>query len=513
MMPFREHPRPRDWIGFMAMVVGMFMAILDIQIVSSSITEIQAGLAASPDEAAWVQTSYLIAEIVMLPLSGWLSRALSTRVLYVMSALGFTLCSALCASAHSLGEMILWRALQGFIGGAMIPTVFATAFLMFPPRLRLRVQVLVSLCATLAPTIGPTLGGWLTDTFSWHWVFLVNLGPGLIVAVLVWALMDIDRPDLALLKRLDWIGLLSMAAFLGSLEYVLEEGNRWDWFDDPDIRAFAILSAAGGVVFLWRMLTAEDPLVDLRPLGNRNFLMCYLLMGVIGVGLYGAVYVVPLFFSEVRGFSSYQIGVAMLATGVAQFFTGPISGRVAAHVDMRYMATFGLICFAFSCWWLASLTNLSGTWEILGPQALRGFALMFLFVPANQLSFGTLPPHMLKNASGLFNTMRNLGGAIGIALLGTLLTNRTQVHWLHLAENVTWARPMVPGQLARMTQLLEMKLGPSGAQALLPELAQLVQREALVQAFNDVVLVMGLCFVAGIPLTLLLRRPGPPRQH
>ena len=509
MISPREQPRLRDWIGFMSMVVGMFMAILDIQIVSSSIAEIQAGLAASPDEAAWVQTSYLIAEIVMLPLSGWLSRALSTRVLYVGSALGFTLASALCASAHSLGEMILWRALQGFIGGAMIPTVFATAFLMFPPRYRLRVQVLVSLCATLAPTIGPTLGGWLTDSFSWHWVFLVNLVPGVAVAGAVWALMDIDRPDLALLRRLDWIGLVSMAAFLGSLEYVLEEGNRWDWFDDPDIRRFALLSAAGCAVFLWRMLTAEDPLVDLRPLGDRNFLMCYLLMGVIGVGLYGAVYIVPLFFAEVRGFNSYQIGVAMLATGAVQFFTGPISGRVAAHVDMRYMATFGLICFALSCWWMASLTNLSGTWEIVGPQGLRGFALMFLFVPVNQLCFGTLPPHMLKNAAGLFNTMRNLGGAIGIALLGTLLTNRTQFHWLHLAEQVTWSRPSVPGQIAQMTRLLEQKMGPMGAQAVLPELAKLVEREALVQAFNDVLLAMALCFVVAIPLSLLLRRPGP----
>jgi DHA2 family multidrug resistance protein len=215
----------RDWVGFMSMVLGMFMAILDIQIVSSSITYIQAGLSASLDEAAWVQTSYLVAEIVMIPLSGWLSRALSTRVLYTLSALGFTLFSALCASATSLGEMILWRALQGFIGGAMIPTVFATAFLMFPGRRRTQIQVLISLTATLAPTIGPTLGGWLTEAFSWHWVFLINLPVGLAVAISVWTFIDIDRPEFGLLRRFDYFGLVLMATFLGSLEYVLEESR------------------------------------------------------------------------------------------------------------------------------------------------------------------------------------------------------------------------------------------------------------------------------------------------
>lgn len=503
------HPRLRDWLGFMSMVVGMFMAILDIQIVSSSMTEIQAGLSASPDEAAWVQTSYLVAEIVMIPLSGWLSRAFSTRVLYVASALGFTLFSALCASAGSMGEIIVWRALQGFIGGAMIPTVFATAFLMFPGRERMRVQVLVSLCATMAPTIGPTLGGWLTDTFSWHWIFLINLPVGLAVAGAVWALIDIDRPDPSLLQRFDWWGLVLMAAFLGSLEYVLEEGNRWDWFDDRSIQVFALVSTVGGVLFLHRMLTHPEPLVDLRPLRDRNFALCCLLMAVIGVGLYGAVYIVPLFLSQVRQFNSYQIGVAMLATGAVQFVTGPISGRVGSMMDLRRMAALGVVCFGVSCWWLATLTHLSGTWEIMGAQGLRGFALMFLFLPVNQLSLGTLPREMLKNASGLFNTMRNLGGAVGIALLGTLLTTRTHVHWLHLAENVTWSRPAVTQEVTLMTQLFTQKLGPSGAGAVVRELGGLVQREAAVLAFNDVLLVMGLCFFLALPATLLLRRPGP----
>src|SRR5262249_38392033 len=221
-----------QWSGFMAMVLGMFMAILDIQIVSASISDIQTGLAASHDEASWVQTSYLIAEIVMIPLSGWLSRLLSTRILFVISALGFTVFSALCAYADNLGSMIVFRAAQGFIGGAMIPTVFATTFLLFSDQKRTQMSVLIGLTATMAPTIGPTLGGWLTEQFSWHWLFLINVPVGLLVSAVVWRCPDVDRPNWSLRHNFDMIGLALMALFLGTLEYVLEEGNRWDWFQD-----------------------------------------------------------------------------------------------------------------------------------------------------------------------------------------------------------------------------------------------------------------------------------------
>ncbi|HSU06004.1 MAG TPA: DHA2 family efflux MFS transporter permease subunit, partial [Acetobacteraceae bacterium] len=255
----------------MAMVVGMFMAILDIQIVSASITDIQAGLAASPDEAAWVQTSYLIAEIVMIPLSGWLSRLLSTRILFVLSALGFTVFSLLCAGATNLGAMVVFRAAQGFLGGAMIPTVFATTFLLFPDEQRTRMSVVIGLTATLAPTIGPTLGGWLTENYSWHWLFLINVPVGAAVAAAVWAWLDIDRPDWSLARGFDLTGLLLMAVFLGALEYVLEEGERWDWFQDDTIFWAGLVSGTCGLLFFWRMLTRTDPLVELRAFRNANF--------------------------------------------------------------------------------------------------------------------------------------------------------------------------------------------------------------------------------------------------
>ncbi len=251
----RRKVTAREWAGFMSMVLGMFMAILDIQIVSASLAEIQSGLSASADEASWVQTSYLIAEIVMIPLSGWMSRLLSTRILFTISAAGFALFSALCAIATTLPEMILFRAAQGFIGGAMIPTVFATTYLLFPPSRRAHVSVLIGLTATLAPTVGPTVGGWLTQTFSWHWLFLINVPIGAAIALLVWNLLDIDKPNWALRNSFDWRGLGYLAAFLGTLEYVMEEGPRWDWLQDETVRNLSFICVISGVRYFHRMLT------------------------------------------------------------------------------------------------------------------------------------------------------------------------------------------------------------------------------------------------------------------
>jgi DHA2 family multidrug resistance protein len=329
----------------------------------------------------------------------------------------------------------------------------------------------------------------------------------------VWTFIDIDRPDLGLLRRFDWFGLVLMAAFLGSLEYVLEEGNRDDWFSDDSIRTFSLLSAVAAVLFLWRMLSRPEPLVDLRALADRNFGLGCLFMGVIGVGLYGAVYIVPLFLAQVRQYDAFETGKAMFATGIAMLLTGPIAASASNLMDLRRMTAFGLFFFGISCWWLAHLTSLSGTWEIMGAQALRGFALMFLFLPVNQISLGTLPPVALKNASGLFNTMRNLGGAVGIATLGTLATNRTAVHSLHLHEQVGWGRSAATGALANMTHLLTAAKGAGAPLAALKELALLVQREALTLAYNDVLLVMGLCFFAALPLTFLLTRPRAASAH
>jgi DHA2 family multidrug resistance protein len=498
----------RQWAGFMAMVVGMFMAILDIQIVSASISDIQAGLAASPDEAAWVQTSYLIAEIVMIPLSGWLSRLLSTRVLFVASAAGFTLFSLLCAWASSLGEMVVFRAAQGFIGGAMIPTVFATTYLLFPGEKRTQMSVVIGLTATLAPTIGPTLGGWLTQQFSWHWLFLINVPVGAVVAATVWTCLDIDKPNFSLRRNFDLIGLLLMATFLGTLEYVLEEGERWDWFQDETIAWCGVISAVTGVLFFWRMLVRNDPMVELRAFTNANFAFGSVFSFVLGIGLYGSVYLIPLFLGRVRGYDSLQIGETMFVTGATMFLSAPLAGQLARRIDLRVMLAFGLIAFGGGIWWMAHLTVDSAFWELFGPQALRGASMMFIMLPVNQIALGRLPPAALKNASGLYNLMRNLGGAVGLALINTVATSRLAAHTQHLNEQVTWSRPGAMGYISNLTEAMTAAKSGNASLAALKQVALMVQQQALTLAYNDVLLLMAGTFFVALPLVFLLAKPS-----
>jgi DHA2 family multidrug resistance protein len=504
----------RQWAGFFAMVVGMFMAILDIQIVASSLSEIQAGIAASADEISWVQTSYLIAEVVMIPLSGFLSRLLSTRLLFTISAAGFTAASVACAFAGGIESMIAFRALQGFIGGAMIPTVFAAAFILFPGRAS--VGVLVGLVATMAPTIGPTLGGWVTQLASWHWLFLVNVVPGLAVTVAVWTLVDIDRPNWSLLKGFDALGAVLMALFLGSLEYVMEEGPRNDWLDDGAIVVFAVIAALAGALFFWRVLFYARPIVDLRAFRDRNFAIGCFYSFALGVGLYGSVYLLPLFLARIRGYNSLQIGLVMIVTGACQFLSAPLAGALSKKLDPRVLLAIGLALFGTGVWANSFLTNQSSFWELLLPQALRGVSLMLCFLPINMLALGTLPPDEVKNASGLYNLMRNLGGAIGLALINTVLIDRYALHQSRLAEHVNAANPAVQGFLDQVTERFAGAGLPDAGGAAWRLLADLVGREAMVLTFNDALLVMASVFAVALLLMPLVRKPreaAPAEAH
>jgi DHA2 family multidrug resistance protein len=499
----------RRVVGFVFMVVGMFMAILDIQIVSSSITKIQAGLSASADEISWVQTSYLIAEVVMIPMSGWLSRLMSTRYLFVASAAGFTIMSFFCATATSIEQMIVYRALQGFLGGAMIPTVFASAYgNVFPPEKRGQISVIIGLVATLAPTIGPTLGGYLTDTFSWHWLFLINIVPGVVVISAVWLLVDLDEPDWSLLRAFDGWGAGLMAVFLGSLEYVLEEGPRNDWLNDNTIWWMTVVCTIAGTFFLARVLTHENPIVDLRSYRNLNFALGSVLSLFLGVALYGLTYLYPLFLAQVRNLSALQIGEAMLITGVCQFLSAPIAGILTQKVDIRYLIAYGFGMLA-----LANYLMLGITWEwdfgeFFIPQAVRGLGLMFCIVPINALALGTLPQAQLKNASGLYNLMRNLGGAIGLAVINTVLINRLDFHKSRLREAIVPGRPVVDDTLTGLGHQMSGVLGSDGNLAAVKQLYGLMTREATVLAFADCFFVLMICFAAMLLTLPIVKRPG-----
>ncbi len=497
----------RKLFAFLCMVFGMFMAILDIQIVSASLAEIQAGVSASADEISWVQTAYLIAEVIMIPLSGTLSRVLSTRWMFAASAAGFTIMSFMCATSTSIGEMIVYRALQGFIGGGMIPTVFASAYTIFPPQRRGAITPLIGLVATLAPTIGPTVGGYLTDLFSWHWLFLVNVIPGIFVTVATFTLVDFDEPQLEQFKTFDWAGLGFMAGFLGLLEYVLEEGPTNDWFQDQGILLGAIVCGVCAVLFFWRALTARNPIVDLYAFGNRNFSGGCTFSFVMGIGLYGLTYLYPVYLGRVRGYSALQIGETMFVTGICMFVMAPVVGRMMTRIDPRIMMAAGFAGFGLGTWWASYITKDWDFWELLVPQILRGVSLMTCMIPVNNIALGTLPPQRLKNASGLFNLTRNLGGAVGLAVINTVLNDRWDLHIARLHEKVTWSRNVANETLARMTQAMG-SLGSDAELGGLRRTAGLVRQQALVMSFGDVFLALTFLFVSLAFVTPLIRRPA-----
>ncbi|KAB1074099.1 DHA2 family efflux MFS transporter permease subunit [Methylobacterium planeticum] len=495
------------------MCVGFFIALLDIQIVSASLKDIGGGLSASPDEVASVQTSYLIAEIIVIPMSGFLARVMSTRWLFCVSAAGFTAASLLCGWAWDIESMIAFRALQGFLGGSMIPTVFTTAFAFFPGRKMVVAAATIGALSSLAPTLGPTIGGWITDHYSWHWLFFVNLVPGLFVAIVVPRMVRIDEPEPALIRSADWLGIALMGVFLGCLEYTLEEGPRWNWMEDPTIRATAWTSGLAGLGFLWRSLSYAQPIVDLTALKSRNFALGCFFSFVTGIGIFATIYLTPLFLGRVRGFSALQIGLAVFSTGVFQVMAIPVYAVLARRVDLRWLMMFGLGLFGLSMWSFTPITHEWGWHELLWPQAMRGFAQQFAVAPTVTLTLGGLAPHKLKLASGLFNLMRNLGGAIGIAACATILNDRTNLHFLRIAEHLNAANPAMTTLLQRsQARNAALFVGdPAHAHATsLRQLWSLAFREAQTMTYADAFVVITACFALATALVPLMRKVAPP---
>jgi DHA2 family multidrug resistance protein len=508
-------PTTASWLKsllpFVVMCVGMFIALLDIQIVASSLQDIGGGLSAAQDQIGWVQTAYLIAEIVMIPLSGWLTRVFSTRWLFAASAAGFTVASLLCGLAWNIESMIVFRAFQGFCGASMIPTVFTSSFHYFQGPRRVYSAAVIGTIASIAPTLGPVIGGWITDTLNWHWLFYVNLVPGAAVAILAALLVRIDEPDWTLLKAADYPGIALMALALGTLEYVLEEGSRWNWFDDATIRECACIAAGAGLVFVVRSLTFARPVVDLRALADRNFALGCFLSFVTGIGIFSTIYLTPLFLGYVRGFSAWQTGLAIFSTGAASLVGVPAYLLLARKIDLRWLMMFGLALFGLAMWSFSLITSEWGGGELLMPQILRGFPQVFAVAPAVNLGLGSLPPERLKYASGLFNMMRNLGGAVGIAACGAILNARTNAHFDRIAAHLTPTNGPMERLLAALAHRYAALPGglDGGHVAALKALWQLAYREASTLAFADAFRAIMLAFIAAAALVPLLRRAAP----
>jgi MFS transporter, DHA2 family, multidrug resistance protein len=506
-------------VPFIVMCFGGFMALLDIQIVASSLQNIGGGLSAAQDEISWVQTAYLIAEIIVIPLSGWLTQVFSTRWLFTASAAGFTATSILCGIAWDIHSMILFRALQGALGASMIPIVFTSSLYYFQGTRRVYSAAVVGSIASVAPTLGPIIGGWITDTWNWHWLFYVNLAPGIAITLLVPFLVDIDKPDLRLLKDADYPGIVLMAISLGTLEYVLEEGTRWNWFDDSTIRTCAYIAGISGVLFIARSLTFARPVVDLRALTNRNFALGCFLSFVTGVGIFSTIYLTPLFLGYVRGFSAWQTGLAIFSTGAASLIGVPIYIVLAKKFDIRWLMMLGLASFGLAMWSYTFITHDWGADQLLIPQILRGLPQVFAVAPAVNLGLGSLPPDRLKYASGLFNMMRNLGGAVGIALCGAIINAKTNFHFVAIASNLTPANGAMTRFLAEMEQRYGSLPGnlQAGHTAALKQLWELAYREASTLAYADAFRAIMIAFVVATLLVPLLRNvaptPAPAQSH
>ncbi len=391
-------PTAKKIFAFASMCVGMFIALIDIQIVSASLRDIGGGLSAGDDETVWVQTSYLIAEIIIIPLSGWLARVMSTRWLFAASAAGFTLMSLLCGWAWNIQSMIAFRALQGLAGGSMIPLVFTTAFAFFQGKQRVIAAATIGGLASLAPTLGPTVGGWITENYNWHWLFFINVVPGIYIAVAVPLLVKVDSADPTLLRGADYLSILLLALSLGCLEYTLEEGPRWGWFDDATLTTTAWVALLCGVAFVIRTLRHPQPVMDLRALQDRTFsLGCYFSF-MAGVGIFATIYLTPLYLGSVRGFSALEIGLAVFSTGLFQVMSIPFYSWLANRVDLRWLLMAGLIGFAVSMYSFVPITHDWGADQLLLPQAFRGLAQQFAVAPTVTLTLGSLPPARLKLA-------------------------------------------------------------------------------------------------------------------
>jgi DHA2 family multidrug resistance protein len=415
------------WSGFVLMCLGMFMAILDIQVVATSLPTIQDALAISRDAMSWIQTAYLISEIIAIPLTGWLTRVLTLRWLFVAAISLFTLASVGCAFSGNFLTLVSFRVLQGFAGGTLIPAVFSAVFLLFPIRLHPVATTMAGIMAVLAPTIGPVVGGWITETYSWHWLFLINVAPGVIAAAATPFLLPRARTCFARLATLDGYSLALMAISLASLEVGLKQAPHDGWFSLLCSSLF-LLSVGAAIGFAVRTLKAAHPLIELSTLRIRPFAIGCALSFCLGVGLFGSVYLMPVFLAYVRHHDAFEIGTIMLVTGVSQLVTAPIAGALESRLDPRLLSGAGFALFALGLGCSAMQSRVADFDEMFWPQVLRGVAIMFCLLPPTRLALGALTEAEVPDASGLFNLMRNLGGAIGIALIDTILYGRTGGH-------------------------------------------------------------------------------------
>jgi DHA2 family multidrug resistance protein len=492
----------RKWLGFAGLCIAMFMAVLDIQIVITSLGVIQEALDIGADRMSWIQTSYLIAEIVTIPLTGLLMRVMSLRKLVIVAISLFTAASIGCAMSTGFNMLISFRVLQGMAAGVLMPIVFTAVFLLFRPGAQQALAtVLAGVVAVIAPSMGPIIGGLITENFSWHWLFLINVGPGLLTVVLALACLPREPMQLKLLRNLDVTSLIFVAISLAALEIGLKEAPDQGWLSPVTLALFATFAA-----LMWLTVTRPGPVIDFSLFRERNLAYGCGLSLILGIGLYGSVYLVPVFLSLVRYMGPVEIGMVVLVTGLAQLVSAPLSVLLDRVLPARLLSMIGFGLFAVGLLMSGFETRQSGYDELFWAQVVRGVALGLCIVPVTRFALGFLPLDRVSDASGLYNLSRALGGVIGIALIDTVLFSRSAEHADRIKDMMT-ADPQAAARLLQITpDELPDPADPMGFLGVMDT----VQEAAVTMAVNEAWLMMGGLTCLAL---ILLWRLGPIREE
>jgi DHA2 family multidrug resistance protein len=505
-----DRASPVVWISIVAAMIGAFMAILNIQITNASLLNIEGGIGTGVDNGSWISTSYLIGEIVVIPLTDYLSRVFSFRKIMLVHATLFAIFSVACAFTHDLPSMIAMRGLQGYFGGVLIPMAFTLVFTRLPKGQQPIGLAMFALAVTFAPAIGPTIGGYLTENYGWQTIFFVNVIPTAVMVTTLFFTLERQPMQLKLLAEGDWFGIVTMAVGLSALQAVLEEGNKDDWFGSPFIVKLAITAAISLSLFIANELIVEKPLLRLRLLTNRNFGMGTIAAVFLGFGLFGSIYLLPAYLGQVQGYNAEQIGNVLAWTGLPQLILIPLVPKLMQRIDARYLAALGLMLFAYSSFMNTTMSlDYSGD-QFWIPNIIRAIGQALTLAPLSNVSLGSVAPQDAAAASGISNMMRNLGGAIGTAVLATIVTKREQFHSNIIGQSVDLGREEVRSRIAGLTNyfLSHGVADPTTAHAqAIVALGKLVKRQALVLGFSDTFMVLGVVLLLSAAAILMTRKP------
>jgi MFS transporter, DHA2 family, multidrug resistance protein len=497
------------WIAVLAAMIGSFMAILNIQITNASLLNIEGGIGTGVDNGSWISTSYLIGEIVVIPLTDYLSRVFSFRRYMLASAALFAVFSVACAFTHDLPSMIAMRGLQGFAGGVLIPMAFTMVLTKLPKPQQPIGLAIFALSVTFAPAIGPTIGGYLTENYGWQTIFYVNVLPTMVMVTALYLTLERQPMQFRLLKEGDWAGIATMAIGLSALQTVLEEGNKDDWFSSPFILRLAAIAAVSLSLFVWIELTIEKPLIRLRLLTQRNFGFGTIAMTLVGFALFGSVYILPAYLGQAQGYNAEQIGAVLAWTGLPQLVLIPLVPKLMQRFDTRYVAFTGLMIFAYSCFMNTAMSPDYAGDQLWIPNIVRAVGQAMVLTPLTSVLTGGIPPQDAAAASGISNMLRNLGGAIGTAVLATVITKREQFHSNIIGQSVTLGREEVRTRIAQMTDYFMVHGVPDPAAArrqAIVALGNAVRHQALVMAFSDTFAVIAAVLVFAAIAVMLTRK-------